>query len=259
VPTAPLPPIGSHEFGRLPFAIQLELKSLQLFRPDEYARLVGKSGVASPSSALPDLDLRLPRNAPHQEPDLPVSYLTRYWAGYTCSYRERWYSNPDGSSPLDAYGIDTYHIVNTRAFNFSLMVLESSIHYILYWVRLHYHQSRITFSAVLEACKVYMFLALESERVPLRKNRRGFWEPDPFRLYDIALREYDDLDTFEEVNGHLPLILEGEETDYLEWGEYLPLHHPKLRNGLWHYPLIPATLYASSRFSIRDWGFIDPK
>jgi hypothetical protein len=257
-----LPVIGTEDFKRLSFRDQVEIKALQLFSPEEYVRrvgLVGESGVVSPSSGLPDLNLSYPEQPPFFIEDLPVAFLHKYWAGYSCNFNEKWYRGKHrGITPLDEYGLHVTKLVNIHAFDFSLLALSRPLHHIFLWVRKLFHSCKEpTDQALLDACKVYTYM-VHNDDVPMRYNGTD-WEPDPKKLFIVAMTAFEGFITFDELNEYYPMIEPCEELDYLEWEEFVLCPSFRVYRGCdrFFYPAIPVSLYSSSRFSIKNWDFID--
>jgi len=258
-----LPAVGTDAYRQLSFHKQLEITSLRLFSPEEYARRVGETTVASPSDGLPDLGLAYPKNNPDIE-DFPVAYLHKYWAGYNCKYREEWYLEQSGSrgvTPLDTYDLDVGYLVNVRTFNFSLLGLTPALQTIFVWVRRLFHDhDEPTDSALLDACKIYTFMVhAQPEEIPMARNRKKELVPDPMELFFVAMAKYATFVTFDELNGYYPMIEPCEESDYLEWGEFVLVQTSRKRDNRWFYPVVPSSMFSTTKFSIKGWDFIDPK
>lgn len=255
-----LPSVGSEAYRRLAFKDQLEIASLQLFNPDEYARRTGEAGVASPSFGLPALSLTYPSQPPFHVEDLPVAVLHKYWAGYVCSYREEWYfgvSSCRGLSPLDIYDFEVGKLANIRTFNFSLLALERSFNNIFGWVVHEFYSGVASDSALLDACKIYTYMA----HYPIPMKRGIHDEPDPLELYRRSLNAYQDIVTFDELNEHFPIIEPCEELEYVECGEFTLISVARIYRGSnrYFYPIIPSLMYSTTHFHIRRWDFVDPR
>lgn len=257
---ADLPAVGTEKFKRLPLKDQLEIVSLQLFNPDEYSRRVGETRAASPSSGLPDLKLDYPAQPPFSIDDFPVAFLHKYWVGYVCGYKESWYISLPGSrgvTPLDVYGYEVGRLDSLRTFNFSLLALNPAVHTSFRWVLQSYFNNEANEQALLDACKVYTYI-VHHNKLPMK--RRGFAEvPDVDALYKLAMREYMGMLTFEDLNEYFPMLEPCEELDYLEWNEFAMLSTYRTYRGCDRafYPVIPASMWTTSRFSIKAWDFVD--
>lgn len=255
-----LPAVGTEGFKRLPLKDRLEIVSLQLFSPDEYSRAVGESKVASPSLGLPDLKLIYPAQPPFTIDDFPVAFLHRYWAGYLSGFKESWYTILPGSrglTPLDVYGYETGRLDSLRTFNFSLLALAPAIQNSFRWIRKAYFKDEPTEQALLDACKVYTYI-VHNDELPMK--RRGCVEaPDPDAVYKLAMRAYQDMLTFDDLNEYFPMVEPCEELEYLEWNEFVLYHVFRNYRGCDRafYPIIPGAMYSTSRFSIKTWDFVD--
>lgn len=256
-----IPVIGSSAFRKLDFKTQLEIKSLELFNPDEYWSRVGGNGKSCPSGILPDFEISYPPNDPSSLADLPVSFLKKYWAGYSCIFREEWYME-DGSrglSPLDYYDLDHGYMINTHTFNFSFLCVYPSLRNILLWLSDNVHHE-LTSDTLLEACKIFAYIDLTDwSEIPKRKTRFGRIESDPAQCYAMAIMMFSGCYTFDDLNGQYPLAEPCEELDYLELEEYVLLRITRLFQKRFCFPLVPAGLYRSSRFKISNWDFVDKK
>ena len=251
-----VPAIGSSEFLALDFRQQLEIKALQLFNPDEYLRRV------EGEQPFLNLKLGLPEN-PSSPPleDFPVAVIKDYWAAYLANFKEKWYITSKGYSPLDPYGIEYKKAVSVSCFTFPLMALDKVVYLFLCWVAEHYFRRNICGESLLDACKMYAWVATPTNEVPLRRewNKRSCvfeYKPDTEKVFLSSLHTYQGIATFDELNEEFPLIEPCTELEYLECEEFLVLHQAQYRFNRYVYPVLPADLYSHPYFKVRGWGFI---
>lgn len=257
-----LPEVGSKEYRELDYKQQLEIASLKLFNPDLYLARVGEGGSDPVLSSFPDFSLSYPDNSGVPIPeDLPLSFLKRYWAGYSCSFREKWYTALPGSmgfTPLDKYGIDCGWMVNVRLFNFSIMAIYPAIRTILKWITEVLERDEVTFETLLDSCKIYAYMAMSKpEDWPYRINDAGKPEVDPIEMYFRVIQKYKSIVTFDEMNDEFPLAEPSEELDYIAWEEFSILNKPRYSKGNYFFPLVPSELFTIQKFRISAWDFID--
>lgn len=254
-----VPEVGSVEFRALPYQGKLEILSLQLFNPDEYARRTGKlpppATVAScsdpsiPSSGLASLIIA----------DLPVAFLSQHWAGYQCRFREDWYP----IAPWDRYGIQCRRAFSIYAFTFSMLSLESALHFIYRWISNEFYEGRHTPSGLLQACKAYLFLtdylqAIEEAAV-FKPGLSTINKPSllsPGRILAGALDMFSAYRSLEAFNGDYPIIEDTLELMCIVDGDFLILDKARAYQGRWYYPLIPSSMYRASQFAITTWGWL---
>jgi len=250
-----LPVVGSTKFRELSFKSQLEIISLKLFDPDEYAR---QAGLAT-SDAYLGLQLDYPPLPEIALADMPVAFLEHYWAGYSCAFKKEWY----GDNLFRKFGIECRRMVNIWTFNFSFISLEPSIQYIMKWLMKFKLISYCGSIVLLHACKILMHL----EKC-LIKDRLDEFRQDPFKeskkasegslkIYDQALVGYNHLFKLADVNDYYPLMEDINELDMID--HQLLLVHPtsRPRDSRWFYPLIPVKMYnVDSKFHIYNWDFL---
>jgi hypothetical protein len=249
-----LPAVGTEEFKKLSFQSQLEVISLQLFDPEEYYTQVGEP-LEEPS----DFELDYPPLPKIELPDLPAVFLKRYWAGYSCSFREQWYRTMLGSrgfTPLDQFDIDVGKMINVRTFNFTMLSTSSALYHIFKWIVEHLFGGSHHPLALLYACKVLVYLDLTiSDEDKLRdicKNSAG-------DVYGLATDRYFDLYDFYDLNGYHPIIEECDDLLFMEGRDFIIHAQARLWEGRWYFPLVPADLYRAEKFHIFNWGFLNSR
>lgn len=248
----PLPRVGSREFESLSYKAKLEIIALQLFRPDEYEELTGgkKRDSISPASRE---KLALPKQSEFAVADLPVSFLRRYWCGYQCNYKEEWY--PD--YPLDDYGLEIVKAVNIWAANFTLISISSPLYYVASWVAKCYCRGELIPPALLIACKILIFLDMESSYDLSMINQYFGDHPSDRKATKNALEAYSQYKSFHTVNGFFPIIEETRDLYYFENKEFQIYNFARPKHGRWFYPLVPSVLYRVPQFKIMNWAFLE--
>lgn len=256
---ATLPAVGTEEFRRLPYQQQLEIASLQLFDPDEYGRQIGEEEEEEPPSLdfppLPEVDL----------PDLPVSFLNNYWAGYSVSYRTEWYG---GNSPLLTHNICEQRLVNICTFTFPLIALTPPIFYIITYLKRHWFTSYSILS-LTHACKVLVYLDqvlrgrdahyLFSEWEEIkRKADRELIEEQALGLYTRALDCLRDVSSITQINEIQDTVEDNRPLLFKIQRQALVVHQQaRCLGGRWFFPLVPSDLYFDGRFHIYNWGWLN--
>lgn len=262
-----IPQVGTSDFRNLDFKQQLEIKALELFNNDEYLHRTGERG-SRPFPSLSSSPFSLTKVIPQKSPDLidlPVCFLRNYWTAYNAAYKQAWYDMSD--DPLCEFSINYKFICNIHTFTFPLLSVEPAVYWILEWVRKAFHRMLITLETVVETCKVYIHLANSMSLLKVKQDLADFGtsrnNPDfsnftkPNTIYFKALFEHRDLEDIDAINAYLPLVEEPyPELDALFTDDLILYARARRLDGRWYYPLVPASLFYSHKFSIKNWGFI---
>jgi len=242
-----IPPVGSAEFRKLDFKDQLVVVSLKIFEPERYDELAGIKPEFAPSLWL-DLP-PLPDIKPLVQ-DLPVAFLHRYWAAYSSAFREQDYFVVDGTSPLDYFGMEARRLVNVWGFNFSLLSLNTPLYYISNWISYHHFNDTYEPTALLIACKVYVYLEMCLPHLSFCKT--------PNLVLESALNYFNRyrVRTFDELNNLYPIIEECEDLAAFEYGDFVTYHPARPAAGRWFWPLIPIAMWHAPRFRVFGWGWL---
>ena len=253
------------------FQEQLERASTHLFNLDppsesnEIIKEIEEIESKEPESkGVPGLNYPIQENKFWVD-DFPASFLHRYWAGYSTRYREEWYRESHGPiGPLKKLGISTSRFINVQIFNFSFLALTIPLYNLFNWVIKHVHPIKIpTKYSLLDSCKMYANISM-SESVDIASGR-------PFkpsrrllaRLFSFhgEIARMSKIVDFDGLNGYYPMVEPCDELYSVDNDTFVIYGTARFSNvlGRYVYPLIPSGLYGSSKFSIKNWDFIDPK
>lgn len=223
-----IPAVGTESFKRLSFKEQISIAALKIFEPLEYKEKTGTS--------LKPLQFQYPVQNSIIIEEFPIAFLHSYWAGYRCSFQEKWYTGEGIYSPLEEFGIQHGYLINMSIFNFSFLAVSPDIHQVFSEKILSTRYDGSPDILLLDMCKYLIH-----------------------EILNLPVEDFNSFSTFEEINGYYPVIEPCEELSSVEWREFVILNRGKLHREFkrYLYPLIPAEFYLSRKFSIKDWGFID--
>lgn len=231
------------EFRGLSFREQLEVVSRKLFCQD---------AKAEKTDSILTFTLDYPPLPAVQVADLPVSFLTDYWAGYSCQFNPKWYVQEyRGLTPLDDYGVEYDRMVNIWLFTFPFLSIDASLFYVASWFLREFPDNDLQ-GLLLSSCKVYLYLEML-----LQEDAMQFGEhTNKDDLVQAALCYFQGIYSFFQINHYCPII---EDCNHLFWfeEEELALYPLVRRKGSrYYYPLIPSGLFRAPGFRMTTWQFL---
>lgn len=242
-----LPPIGSPDFKKLHYKEQLFILNLYYHDRTKYLDICGL-----PSDDVKYITDSVERvfsmaKAPRVANELPIAFVEDCWCAYLAFYDPKWYE--EGFSPVDDLGLSHRRIFNIQLFNFPLLAFDTAGLRMLRWLRDQPKKTK-DFTDIF-----FYFVKLRAAWEYFRTTD----EDDAVDTWNSAIINLEEYLTVNDLNGGWPIIEDSQWIEQIEDEVLVMLYaKPKLLNGKWFVPLVPAELFHKDRFHVKGWDFLLP-